>query len=199
MELLDLSVALRDGEARIAEGDVFVNRGEHLQVVGGPNTGKSTLFRALAGIWPWGTGEIRLPVPDCMLFLPNRPYLPPGTLRETVVYPASREAIDDTQIEEALALVGLAHLNSELDRTARWDRELSLDEQQRLAFARVILYRPDWLFIDDAASALHHSERRDLFGLLMRQLSGMTMIAFTRDSEDGYGFERVVHMMRTPP
>ncbi len=197
LELRDLSVALRDGEARIAEGDVSVTQGEHLQVVGGPNTGKSTLFRALAGIWPWGAGEIRLPEPDGMLFLPNRPYLPPGTLRETVVYPASREAIDDTQIEEALALVGLAHLNSELDRAARWDRELSLDEQQRLAFARVILYRPAWLFIDDAASALHQSERRDLFGLLMRQLGGMTMIAFTRDSEDGYGFERVVHMTRT--
>ncbi|MDT8345483.1 MAG: ABC transporter ATP-binding protein/permease [Thermohalobaculum sp.] len=196
--LSGVRVRVGQGECRIAEGDVTVGRGERLLIVGGSNAGKSTLFRAIAGIWPWGEGEIRLPGQGGMLFLPNRPYLPPGPLRATVVYPAPVEAVDDARTRAALTLVGLGHLAADLDREARWDRELALDEQQRLAFARVLLSRPGWLLSDDAASALGAGPRRELHALLGRELGDMAIIAFARDDAGSDDFPRRVHMQRLP-
>ncbi|MCL5776176.1 ABC transporter ATP-binding protein/permease [Limibaculum sp. FT325] len=196
-ELRGVAVRLRNGEAHVAEGDVSVGRGERLLVVGAAGAGKSTLFRAIAGIWPWGRGEIVLPGSDGLLFLPNRPYLPPGTLRDSVIYPAPRGSVMDEAARTALSEVGLGHLAAELDREARWDRELALDEQQRLAFARVLLHRPGWLFMDDAASALGGTERAALRATLDRLLGDMTVIAFERNGEEHAGFPRRIHVVRT--
>ncbi len=164
--------------------------------VGAAHTGKSTLFRAIAGIWPWGEGEIRLPEGDGMLFLPNRPYLPPGTLRDSVAYPASAGTVDQTLAARALDLVGLGELAPQLDRSARWDRELALDEQQRLAFARALLHRPAWLVMDDAASAIPLPQRNALYRAMHREMQDMAFIAFERAAEGYDGFFRIVHLVR---
>jgi vitamin B12/bleomycin/antimicrobial peptide transport system ATP-binding/permease protein len=195
LELRDLSVALPDGSARLAQGSLKIGRGERLLIVGGASAGKSTLFRAIAGLWPWGEGEIRLPSGD-MLFLPNRPYLPPGTLRESVSYPASVASVQEDLAASALEMVGLGHLVSQLDRPARWDRELALDEQQRLAFARALLHRPAWLVMDDAASAIALADRRALYRLLHRDQPGMAIIAFERDPKGYDDFFRAVPLVR---
>jgi len=198
LELVGLSVALREDDVRIAEGDLRLERGERLLVLGGPEVGKSTLFRAIAGVWPWGEGEIRLPEPDGMLFLPNKPYLPPGPLRAALAYPAPADSIEDARARGALESVGLGHRAEDLDEKERWESELGLDEQQRIAFARALLLRPAWLFLDDAGSALGSRQRRALIETLTRDRPDMSIIAFRRDDDsvDATLFPRKVHVVR---
>ncbi|HEY0525282.1 MAG TPA: ABC transporter ATP-binding protein/permease, partial [Stellaceae bacterium] len=155
LEARDLTLRLPDGTPLLQAGRVAVARGERVLVAGASGLGKSTLFRAIAGIWPFGGGEVRLPCGARPMFLPQRPYLPVGTLRDVVRYPdGGAGAGDDAAVCEALVAVGLSPLAERLDETAHWASRLSLGEQQRIAAARVLLQRPDWLFLDEATSAL---------------------------------------------
>jgi putative ATP-binding cassette transporter len=129
-------------------------------------------YRALAGMWPWGAGRLRLPPRETMTFMPQRPYLPLGTLRVAVCYPAEPGHFDEATVVAALERVDLDHLVPSLDRTDRWDRQLPLDEQQRLAFARLLLHAPRWVVADDALSALRDSHRRRMLSLCDRELVG---------------------------
>lgn len=198
LELVGFSVALHNGSARLACGDLSLEQGERLLVRGGPDTGKTMMFRALAGIWPWGTGEIRLPPAEDILFLPNRPYLPPGTLLRTISYPAQPAPLDDDAASAALDRVGLGHIADELDRDTNWESELTLDEQQRLAFARALIRRPAWLFLDDAASAMGGPQRRMMIEALTEASPEISIIAFRRDedTEDAVLFSRQVRIIR---
>ncbi|SFC97765.1 ABC transporter ATP-binding protein/permease [Tropicimonas isoalkanivorans] len=200
LELLGVSVSLRDGVTRIEGGDLAVNRGDRLLITGDPESGKSTVFRSIAGLWPWGEGEIRLPEPDKMLFLPNRPYLPSGTLEETIAYPDAPPLNGGAAAAQALTSVGLGHLVGRLSEEARWDRELSLEEQQRLGFARALVQRPGWLLIDDAASAVGHRARRDLMLALTKSQPDLTIVVFGRDDDasDGELFTRCTRVVRDP-
>src|SRR6185295_6013732 len=137
LSLKDLSVTLDDGTAVVGEAEVSVEPGERLLVAGESGTGKSTLVRAIAGLWPWGGGAIDLH-PDRRLFmLPQKPYVPFGTLRRAVAYPGAAEDWSVEQIVEALHKVGLAHLADKIEDEAPWDQTLSGGEKQRLAFARI--------------------------------------------------------------
>ncbi|MGH6885922.1 MAG: ABC transporter ATP-binding protein/permease, partial [Geminicoccales bacterium] len=163
--LEDLAVALPDACATLDQARVEVGPGERIQILGQPNSGKSTLFRALAGMWPWGGGTIQLPPRKAMTFMPQRPYLPLGTLRAAVCYPAEPGHFDEAAVVAALERVDLGHLLPSLDRMERWDRQLPLDEQQRLAFARLLLHAPRWVVLDDAISALSETHRRLVLSL----------------------------------
>jgi putative ATP-binding cassette transporter len=167
-EALDLS--LPDGRVLLREGDLRVAPGEAVLVAGPSGSGKSTLFRALAGIWPFGRGRISMPADARVLFLPQRPYLPLGTLRRAVAYPLAAGDVPDEAVTEALTAVGLAHLVPRLDEEAAWDRRLSGGEQQRIAFARAILSRPDWLFLDEATASLDPDAESALYALLRARL-----------------------------
>ncbi len=143
-----LEVASRDGCTKLAEPYVEIRAGERVMITGDPRAGKTLFFRAIAGLWPWGSGRIGMPAGEVPAFVPRKPYFPLGTLREVLNH--ADAAVSDTEISAVLAEVGLARLSSSLDRSARWERELSDDEQRLLAFARLVLRQPKWVIIDEA-------------------------------------------------
>ena len=146
-------------------------------IVGPSGSGKSTLFRAIAGLWPWGAGKIVLPDRSQMMFMPQRPYLPLGTLRAAVAYPASVRKFSAAEVKAALQRCHLDHLVEKLDERERWDRVLSGGEQQRLAFARLLLHKPEWVFMDEATSALDEEQQESLMGLFTKELAGTTVVS----------------------
>jgi len=146
-------------------------------IVGETGSGKSTLFRAVAGLWPWGSGTILTPRPESMAFLPQRPYLPLGTLRNVTTYPSKPDAFTDAEVRNALLRCDLGNLLDKLDREERWDRELSLGEQERIAFARLLLHRPGWVFLDEATAALDEDSQHHIMGLFDAELKGTTVLS----------------------
>jgi putative ATP-binding cassette transporter len=198
LELEDLALALPETCATLDQSRVEMSPGERIQILGDAAAGKSTLFRALAGMWPWGGGTLRLPPRESMMFMPQRPYLPLGTLRAAVCYPAEPGHFDEPAVVAALERVDLGHLVSSLDRTDSWDRQLPLDEQQRLAFARLLLHAPRWVVADDAISALGDSHRRHVLSYCDRELVGVALIRIGRDSVlDGF-WDRTLHIIERP-
>ena len=145
LELDDLQLALPEVYVTLDQSRVEIGPGERVQILGEAASDKSMLFRAIAGMWPWGGGTLRLPPREAMTFIPQRPYLPLGTLRAAVCYPAEPGRFDEAAVSAALERVDLGDLVPSLDRTDRWDRQLPLDEQQRLAFARLLLHAPRWV------------------------------------------------------
>ena len=146
-------------------------------MIGPPGRGKTTLFRGLAGLWPFGAGRIERPPRERMLFVPQRAYLPIGTLRAVVSYPAAEHSFDDAQIREALALVGLGHLGDRLDEVVPWEQQLSAHEQQLLAISRALLQQPDWLLLDEATSGLDEPTERQICDTLLARLPHTGVIA----------------------
>ena len=178
LEARDLTLRLPDGAPLLHAGRFAVARGERVLIAGASGLGKSTLFRAIAGVWPFGCGEVRLPRGARPMFLPQHPYLPVGTLREVVRYPdGGADAGGDAAVREALAAVGLGPLADRLDEAAHWASRLSLGEQQRIAAARVLLHRPDWLFLDEATSALDEEAEARIYRLFVERLSGTTIVS----------------------
>jgi vitamin B12/bleomycin/antimicrobial peptide transport system ATP-binding/permease protein len=165
IEVADLEIDLPDGSALLRDVGFSVPAGQALLIAGPTGTGKSTLLRAIAGIWPYGRGRIRLGSGTC-LFLPQRPYLPLGTLRHAVLYPREDLAVPTARIAAVLREVGLPELVEELDSAQNWAHRLSLGEQQRLAFARVLLTQPAVVFLDEASSALDEACEALLYRLL---------------------------------
>ena len=172
-----VAIALPQGRPLLAPTTLQLKRGEAVLVSGPTGAGKSTLFRALAGIWPYWSGRILLPEGARLLFLPQKPYLPVGALKHAVCYPADAGAYQDSEVNEALRAVGLAHFAEQLARSENWAQLLSGGEQQRLAFARALLNRPDWLFLDEATASLPEDAQAALYGLLKERLPGTTVVS----------------------
>jgi putative ATP-binding cassette transporter len=177
LRVSDLTLTESDG-AVLADGlNGSVAGGEHVAVRGPAGILKTTFFRALAGIWPFGHGRIEFPSRDHAVFLPQRPYLPLATLRDAICYPAAVGTFSDAAIREALDLVDLHALGERLDESEPWDQQLSVDEQQRLVFARVLLHQPSWLVMDDATAALDEAMERRVYDLLGRKLPGAGVVS----------------------
>ncbi|MBY0338685.1 MAG: ABC transporter ATP-binding protein/permease [Acetobacteraceae bacterium] len=172
-----VTLALPGGRVLIEGARAEIRAGDRVLVTGASGSGKSTLFRAIAGIWPFGTGAVRLPDGARALFLPQRPYLPLGTLRRALCYPAAPEAFPDDAIRSALADAGLSHLAPRLDEEDAWAARLSGGEQQRLALARALLNAPDWLFLDEATASLDEDAERRFYETLRERLPGMTVVS----------------------
>jgi putative ATP-binding cassette transporter len=182
LALRRLELALPDGAQLVRAVDAEMKAGEKWLITGPTGTGKSTLLRAIAGIWPFGRGTIALPTDAPMLFLPQKPYLPIGTLRSALAYPAPPDAFDARAMRDALAACGLARLVPRLDESRHWALELSPGEQQRLAFARALLQRPGWLFLDEATASLDEASEKRLYRLLARRLPGTTLVSVAHRS-----------------
>ncbi len=174
--LRGVTLSLPDGTRLLEHGTLEFPRGRSTVISGRSGTGKSTLFRALAGIWPFATGAIERP-PGTYLFLPQRPYIPLGTLRHAVTYPAPEHSFSDADVRQALAGAGLPALAGALDEDQPWSQRLSGGEQQRLAIARALLLRPDWLFMDEATASLDPEAEAELYGALRRELPDTTIIS----------------------
>jgi putative ATP-binding cassette transporter len=177
LTLEGVDLCLPDAQPLIADVNLSLLRGETVLLGGASGSGKSTLLRAIAGIWPFGRGEIRGSRDARMLFLPQKPYLPIGTLREVVSYPMPAAGVDDATLREALAAVGLSRLAGRLDEVGHWALQLSPGEQQRIAFARALVQKPEWLFLDEATSAVDEASEVRLYGLLRERLAGTTVFS----------------------
>jgi putative ATP-binding cassette transporter len=177
LSLEQLSLSLPQGRPLLAASTLEFKRGEHVLITGPSGAGKSTLFRAIAGIWPYWKGRVVLPRGAKLLFLPQKAYLPIGTLKHATAYPSQADAIDDARVRETLAAVGLAHLADELSREDNWAQVLSGGEQQRIAFARALLNRPDWLFLDEATASLPEADQDRLYALLRERLPRTTLVS----------------------
>ena len=177
LSLNDFSVTLDDGTAVVGETEVAVKPGERLLVAGESGTGKSTLVRALAGLWPWGGGSVNFH-PDRRLFmLPQKPYIPSGTLRRAIAYPGAADDWTVEAIGEALHKVGLDHLKEKIEEDGPWDQTLSGGEKQRLAFARLLLHNPDIVVLDEATSALDEKSQDKMMELVIKELPKATIVS----------------------
>ena len=174
-----LDLTQPSGEIIAAGLDATLAAGQRTAVLGPPGLAKTTLFRALAGIWPFGHGRVAIPAQARTLFLAREPYLPIGTLREAVAYPADPEGFSDDAVREALSLVRLDALVPRLDERETWDQALSGDEQQRLVFARALLHAPDWLIMDDATAALDEATEKRVYEVLAARLPATTVVSLT--------------------
>jgi putative ATP-binding cassette transporter len=191
-----LEVALPNGKPQVAaDGIAFAPR-EQVLVTGPSGSGKSTLFRAIGGIWPFGTGKVSLPPAAKVMILPQRPYLPIGTLAAAVSYPAVAGTFPAERIAELLVAVGLPGLAGRLDEDAHWARMLSVGEQQRIAIARAILQAPDYLLLDEASAALDEASEAALYELLHQRLPNATIISIGHRSTLAAFHKRRVTLVR---
>jgi len=190
-----LVVITPDGSCRLEPDRLEIAPGEHVQILGAAGVGKSCLFRAVAGLWPWGEGSIHIPRGARLAFLPQRPYVPPGTLRSNLTYPLEEKPGDGPALAAALKRVGLENLASLLDKDARWDKELSPEEQQRLSFARLLLQKPDFVFVDEAFDILEEEHRETITSIFDRELAGAAIVNLARHKAPNGTFRRTARLV----
>jgi putative ATP-binding cassette transporter len=193
-----LQVATPTGCTMLSEHHVEISQGERVLIVGESGTGKTILFRAIAGLWPWGSGRIAMPVSESVMFMARQPYAPLGTLRAALAYPSQESAFKDEQFVEALRCTGLNRLTSSLDQVARWDKELSDDEQQFLVFSRISLHKPRWVVIDEAFDSLDDEARERIFNLFKDGFKDAAIIYIGRPETKDHFFTRVLHLIKDP-
>ena len=173
-----VSVALDDGTGVVKDAEVSVAPGERVLIVGESGSGKSTLLRAIAGLWPWGGGEIRIAKGARMSFLPQRPYVPSGSLLRAAAYPMDEKEVNKDEVVQALTDVDLAdHIDRLEEQNEPWDQTLSGGEKQRLAFARILIHKPDIVILDEATSALDTISQEKLMNLIHERYPQMTIVS----------------------
>jgi vitamin B12/bleomycin/antimicrobial peptide transport system ATP-binding/permease protein len=194
----DLHVASPAGCVMLSEPHADINASERVLITGDNGEHKALLFRAIGGLWPWGSGQITHPARNTIMFMPVRAYIPPGSLRAAVTYPRMPGDYDTPAIAEALAGVGLEHLEPHLDTVNRWDRDLTDDEKQCLAFARVVLQRPGWVVVNDALDVLDPKSRERIRTLFESELEDICLINIGHDQPESGFYPRKLHLVVDP-
>ena len=177
LQIADLKVLRPDGHALITDLNLSLQAGQALLIKGPSGSGKTTLLRALAGLWPYAEGEVRRPLGHQALFLSQRPYLPLGDLRTVIAYPAVGQPEDQARMQQVLHQVNLGHLAERLEVSCDWAHILSVGEQQRLAFARVLFNRPQVVFLDESTSAMDEGLEHALYALLRSEMPGALLLS----------------------
>ncbi|MGH7101771.1 MAG: ABC transporter ATP-binding protein/permease [Acetobacteraceae bacterium] len=195
LRLEDLTLQLPNGETLVSGVDLTLTPQHSVVITGRSGSGKSTLFRAIAGIWPFGSGRVEWPAGRVM-FLPQRPYLPLGTLRKAVAYPQDPVQFDDATVVAALKDAGLPNLVPRLDEEATWAQVLSGGEQQRLALARALLLRPEWLFLDEATASLDPESEAALYRTVHERLPHTTVVSIAHSAAVAKLHDRQLELIR---
>lgn len=195
----DLEVDSPAGRVGLSDRRVVVRAGQHLLISGAPGQGKTPLFRALSGLWPWGSGRVVRPRGESVMYVPQgTPYLHLGTLREALAYPRMTDSFTDRDYVEALERAGLERCVKSLDASQRWDRELNADEQMALVLARVVLHVPQWVVFDDTFSSMENGTLERAIDLFAQPGSRTTVIHIGRGTQMHLPlFNRVLHLTRT--
>jgi vitamin B12/bleomycin/antimicrobial peptide transport system ATP-binding/permease protein len=175
VQLRDVTMNLPDGTKLLEHADLTFTAGHSIVITGRTGSGKSTLFRVLAGIWPFGRGEVQLPPGS--FFLPQRPYIPLGTLRHVITYPNAMDAFSDQEIDQALRDAGLSNLCDRVEKDDNWPQRLSGGEQQRVALVRALLAKPAWIFLDEATASLDPDAEEALYRVLRQRLPNATLVS----------------------
>jgi putative ATP-binding cassette transporter len=192
----DLEIASPGGCSKLAEHRVEIGAGERVAVTGDPNAGKTLFFRMLAGLWPWGSGRVGMPASGSVVFVPRIPYFPPGRLRDVLSDPQPDGTFGEPELAAALTRVGLDRLAGSLDRHARWDRELSEDEQRLLALARIRLHRPRWVIVDEAFDTLGGETLKRALSIFEDELRDTAVVKIGHANSGGGFFTRALHIVK---
>jgi putative ATP-binding cassette transporter len=171
----DVTMTLPDGTKLLEGADLLLTPGHSVVITGRSGSGKTTLFRALAGIWPFGSGQVQ--IPPNSFFLPQRPYVPLGTLRHVITYPNAVDSFSNEEMAQVLRDCGLPQLCDRLDKDDNWPMRLSMGEQQRLGFARALLAKPEWIFMDEATASLDPEAEQELYRMLKLRLPKATLVS----------------------
>jgi putative ATP-binding cassette transporter len=199
IEIEDLEIVSTANADRLKETKVTVRRGERVLILGAPGTGKTQLFRALAGLWPWGAGQITRPRGEQLFYLPRgTPYLPRGTLREVLAYPQKADTYSASAYTRALYRLGVERLALMLDENHRWDRELSQDEQLCLVFARILIQNPPWVLLDGTFGSLDDDVLELVMDVFTNELKATSLIHIGGPGEAHPLFSNVLHLVKCP-
>jgi len=194
----NLQVATPTGCTMLSEHHVEIAPGDRVLIVGEPGMGKTLLFQAIAGLWPWGSGKVALPASNGVTFVPRQPYVPLGSLRAALAYPSPENTYKDGELVVVLRQAGLERLSSSLNRDARWDKELADEEQQCLAIARILLHKPRWVVIDEVLDALDDDARKRVMRLFTTGLQQAAIVHIGRPETKHHYFKRVLHLVKDP-
>jgi putative ATP-binding cassette transporter len=192
-----LEIASPAGATMLKEPHVKIESGERVLIAGAPGTGKTLLFRALAGLWPWGSGTVTRPTSEEILYMPRTPYWPPGSLREAMSYPRSAEDFEEAAYKSSLEELNLQRLIPILDNN-RWEQQLSAEELTGLAFARVVLHAPPWIVMDEVLDSVDGDTLKVIRHALGKELRSSTVIHVGRPPAGEELFKRVLHLVKDP-
>jgi putative ATP-binding cassette transporter len=198
LEIDELEIASPAGATMLKEPRVRLQSGDRVLIAGAPGTGKTLLFRALAGLWPWGSGTVTRPKGEEVLYMARTPYWPPGTLREAMSYPCSAETFKDEAFRSALKALQLQRLIPILDHPISWQQQLSAEELSGLAIARVVLHAPPWIVMDEVMDSMDGDALKLTSNVLTKQLKDSAVIHVGRPPADDAIFKRVLHLVKDP-
>ncbi|MEJ1120137.1 ABC transporter ATP-binding protein/permease [Phyllobacterium sp. CCNWLW109] len=193
-----LKITAPRATVRLKEKHAVVKEGDRVLITSEAGIDRTLLFRAIAGLWPWGAGTVTLPANKTIIYMPRLPYFPPGSLREAMSYPLGKDGFTDEQLVGVLHELGLKRLETMLDFSARWDRELSDDEQQSLAFARLMLHKPEWVVIDESLDAMESDAYDRVVAVLREHLAKSTIVHIGREDKNDHVFSTVLHFVSDP-
>ena len=199
IEIENLAMDLPNGRTLISDLDLTFKPGESVLITGQTGTGKSTLLRILSRLWPFGTGSVTLPAGARFLFLPQRPYLPLGTLRDAIAYPEIDKPPPDEAVGKVLAELGMGSFKDRLDERQNWATVLSGGEQQRIAIVRAVFQKPDWLFMDEATAALDEPTEKRVYDMVKELIPDATIVSVGHRSTLKAFHDRNVHLTRSAP